>query len=42
MEKKEQILEKEEAPVWLIKNIAEASKNARKLYLIYIGLLAFL
>lgn len=29
------------APDWLIENIAEASKNARKIYLLYIGLLAY-
>ncbi len=30
-----------EAPNWLLDNIAEASKNARKIYLLYIGFLAY-
>lgn len=29
------------APDWLIENIAEASKNARKIYLLYMGILAY-
>lgn len=32
---------KPEAPDWLIENIAEVSKNARKLYFVYIGFLAY-
>jgi uncharacterized protein YjbI with pentapeptide repeats len=32
---------KPKAPDWLIDNIAEASKNARKIYLIYVGILAY-
>ncbi len=32
---------KPEAPGWLLDNIAEASKNARKIYLLYIGFLAY-
>ena len=32
---------KPEAPGWLLENIAEASKNARKIYLLYIGFLAY-
>ena len=28
-------------PDWLIENIAEASKNARKIYFLYIGFLAY-
>jgi hypothetical protein len=32
---------KPEPPGWLIENIAEASKNARKIYLIYVGFLAY-
>ena len=31
----------EEAPDWLIGNIAEASKNARSLYLLYLGFVAY-
>ncbi|MEE9553551.1 MAG: pentapeptide repeat-containing protein [candidate division Zixibacteria bacterium] len=30
-----------EAPDWLIENIAEASKNTRKIYLLYLGFLAY-
>ena len=33
--------QKQEAPEWLIENIAEASKNARKIYFLYIGFLAY-
>ncbi len=29
------------APDWLIENIAEASRNARKIYLLYLGFLAY-
>jgi len=32
---------KPKAPDWLIENIAEASKNARKIYFLYIGFLAY-
>ena len=30
-----------QAPDWLFDNIAEASKNARRIYLLYIGALAY-
>jgi uncharacterized protein YjbI with pentapeptide repeats/MFS family permease len=33
--------QKPKAPTWLIENIAEASKNARKIYFLYIGFLAY-
>ncbi|HDP98771.1 MAG TPA: pentapeptide repeat-containing protein [bacterium] len=33
---------KTEAPSWLLANIAEASKNARKIYLLFIGLLSYI
>lgn len=33
--------QKPEAPEWLLENIAEASKNARKIYFLYLGLLAY-
>jgi hypothetical protein len=33
--------QKPKAPEWLIENIAEASKNARKIYFLYIGFLAY-
>ena len=33
--------EKPEAPDWLINNIAEASKNAKGIYFLYMGFLAF-
>ena len=33
--------QKPKAPDWLIENIAEASKNARKIYFLYIGFLAY-
>ncbi len=33
--------EKPKAPQWLIDNIAEASKNTRKIYLLYLGFLAY-
>jgi hypothetical protein len=35
------LAQKPKAPEWLIENIAEASKNARKIYFLYIGLLAY-
>lgn len=33
--------QKPKAPDWLIENIAEASKNARKIYFLYVGFLAY-
>ncbi len=33
--------QKPKAPEWLIENIAEASKNARKIYFLYLGFLAY-
>jgi hypothetical protein len=35
------LAQKPKAPEWLIENIAEASKNARKIYFLYMGLLAY-
>jgi len=32
---------KQKPPDWLVENIAEASKNARKIYLLYITFLAY-
>jgi uncharacterized protein YjbI with pentapeptide repeats len=40
-EEKSESREKPEAPDWLIDNIAEASKNTRKIYLLYLGFLAY-
>lgn len=37
----EEETDKEEAPDWLIENIAELSQNARSIYLIYLGFLAY-
>jgi len=33
--------QRKEAPPWLVGNITEASKNARKIYFLYIGFLAY-
>jgi hypothetical protein len=42
MEKESIEQPKPAAPGWLLENITEASKNARKIYLLYLGVLAYI